>query len=185
MKNYDKPFWSFVLACTIILTPTLSLSDEISSTMDEEIYQLITQIRDIEWLKRNIQDCYFTEKLILDVSRSSGLFPNYSTSLDGELVNRVFGHLTGTPEHERFVKMYNSLAQTSNRRDFNMAELFAEYMQFLQSGQTRLIAQLKLYLKRTPHVDSEKRYPQKVMTKTFPLTQRTTVGVPRGLRTSN
>ena len=185
MKNNDKPFWSFVLVCIIIFIPTTARSGEIIATIDGEFCRLITQIRDIESLKRNIQDCYRTEKRILEVSYPSGQSPNYSTRLDCELVDRVFGYLANTPEHERFIKAYQSIVHKSNYRQFCTGDLFAEYMQFLQSGQTRLIAQLKLYLKRTPHVDSEKSHPQKMMTKTFPLTQPATVGVPRGLRTSN
>lgn len=185
MKSNYKTRWPFVLLWIILLIPTTARSAEIIATLDREFYRLITQIRDIESLKRNIQDCYRTEKRILEVSRPSGQSPNYSTSLDGELVNQVFGYLAHTPEHDRFVKAYSSLVKRSNYREFCTEELFAEYMKLLQSGQVRLMSQLQLYLETAPHVGSDKPYNQKVLPKPFPRTQSATVSVPRGLRTSN
>ena len=119
------------------------------------------------------------------MSHPLGQSPSYSTRLDGELVNRVFGCLADTPEHERFVKAYSSLVKRSNYREFCTAELFAEYMKLLQSGQARLMSQLQRYLETAPHVGSDKPYNQKVLPKSFPRTQSATVSVPRGLRTSN
>ncbi|MGO8881360.1 MAG: hypothetical protein ACLPVO_08085 [Desulfomonilaceae bacterium] len=62
MKSNYKTRWPFVLLWIIILIPTTARSAEIIATLDREFYRLITQIRDIESLKRNIQDCYRTEK---------------------------------------------------------------------------------------------------------------------------
>ncbi len=72
MKSNYKTRWPFVLLWIIILIPTTTRSAEIIATIDGEFYRLITQIRDIESLKRNIQDCYRTEKRILEVSRPFG-----------------------------------------------------------------------------------------------------------------
>ncbi len=184
MKNNDKPFLSFVLLCIIILTPTPARSGEITASMDEEFYRLITQIGDIESLKCNIQDCYHTEKQILEVARPSGQSPNYSAKLDSELVNRVFGYLADTPEHERFVKVYSSLVQRSNYREFCTGELFAEYMKLLQSGQARLMTQLQQYVKTAHRVDFDEPYAQKVLPEPLARTQPA-VGVPRALKTAN
>ncbi|MGO8821984.1 MAG: hypothetical protein ACLQT6_05960 [Desulfomonilaceae bacterium] len=185
MKSNYKTRWPFVLLWIIILIPTTARSAEIIATIDGEFYRLITQIKDIESLKRTIQDCYRTEKRILEVSRPSGQSSNYSTRLDGELVNRVFGHLAHTPEHERFIKAYSSLVKRSNYRESCTAELFGEYMKLLQSGRARLMSQLQRYLETAPHVGSDKPYNQRVLLKPFPRPQSATVSVPRGLRTSN
>jgi hypothetical protein len=185
MKNNVKPFWILTLLCIIILPSTLSLSAETTSTMDEEIYQLITEIRDIESLKCNIQNCYHTEKQILEVARPSGLSTNFSAKLDRELVNRVFGYLSNTPELESFVKAYTALLQRSNYREFFTSELFAEYMKLLQSGQGRLMTQLQRYLKSVSLVDSNQQQTLNVLPETLPWTQPSTVNFPRALKTVN
>ena len=185
MKNNVKPFWLVTLLCMIILPSTLCLSAESTSTMDEEIYQLLTQIGDIESLKRNIQDCYHTEKQILEVARPSGQSASFSAKLDRELVNRVFGYFANTPELESFVKAYNSLLQRSNYREFFTSELFAEYMKLLQSGQAKLISQLQRYLKSASLVDSNEQQALNVLSETLPWTQPSTVNIPRALKTVN
>ena len=185
MKNNVKPFWLLTLLCMIILPSTLSLSAETNSTVDKEIYQLITQIRDIESLKCNIQNCYHTEKQILEVARPSGLSTNFSAKLDRELVNRVFGYLSSTPELESFVKTYTALIERSNYREFFTSELFAEYMKLLQSGQARLISQLQRYFKSASLVDSSEQHIPKVLPETLPWTQPSTANIPRALKTVN
>lgn len=185
MKNNVKPFWVTVVLCLIILPSTISLSAESTSTMDEEIYQLLTQIRDIESLKCNIQDCYHTEKQILEVARPSGQSASFSAKLDSELVNRVFGYFANTPELESFVKAYNSLLQRSNYREFFTSELFAEYMKLLQSGQARLMTQLQRYLKSVSLVDSSEQCAPKVLPETLPWAQPSTGNIPRALNTIN
>jgi hypothetical protein len=185
MKNNAKPFWLFTLLCMIILPSTLSLSAETNSTMDKQICQLITQIRDIESLKCNIQNCYHTEKQILEVARPSGLSTSFSAKLDRELVNRVFGYLSNTPELESFVKAYTALLQRSNYREFFTSELFAEYMKLLQSGQARLISQLQRYFKSVSLVDSNEQQAPNVLPETPPWTQPSTVNIPRALNTVN
>jgi hypothetical protein len=185
MKNDVKPFWLFTLLCMIVLASTLSLSAETNPTMDEEIYQLITQIRDIESLKSNIQNCYHTEKQILEVARPSGLSTNFSARLDRELVNRVFGYLSNTPELESFVTAYTALLQRSNYREFFTTELFAEYMKLLQAGQERLISQLQRYLKSVTLVESNEQEAPNILPETLPWTQPSTVNIPRALKTVN
>ena len=185
MKNHAKLFWLFALLCMIILPSTLCLSAESTSTMDEEIYQLLTQIRDIESLKCNIKNCYHTERQTLEVARPSGLSTNFSAKLDRELVNRVFGYFANTPELESFVKAYNSLLQRSNYREFFTSELFAEYMKLLQSGQARLISQLQRYLKSASLVDSNEQQAPNVLPERLPWTQPSTVNIPRALNAVN
>jgi len=153
--------------------------------MDKQICQLITQIRDIESLKCNIQNCYHTEKQILEVARPSGLSTSFSAKLDRELVNRVFGYLSNTPELESFVKAYTALLQRSNYREFFTSELFAEYMKLLQSGQARLISQLQRYFKSVSLVDSNEQQAPNVLPETPPWTQPSTVNIPRALNTVN
>lgn len=169
----------------MILSSTLSLSAETNSTMDKEIYQVITQIRDIESLKCNIQNCYHTEKQLLEVARPSGLSTNFSAKLDRELVNRVFGYLANTPELESFVKTYTALIERSNYREFFTSELFAEYMKLLQSGQGRLISQLQRYLKSVSLVDSSEQRALNVLPETLPWTQPSTVNISAALKTVN
>ena len=63
--------------------------------------------------------------------------------LDGKLMNRVFGHLAGTPEYERFIREYRTLIQRPDYRRLHTDELFAEYMRLLESGRIRFLTQLK------------------------------------------
>ena len=63
--------------------------------------------------------------------------------LDGKLMNRVFGHLAGTPEYERFIMEYRTLIQRPDYRRLHTDELFAEYMRLLESGRIRFLTQLE------------------------------------------
>ena len=58
-------------------------------------------------------------------------------------MNRVFGHLAGTPEYERFITEYRTLIQRPDYRRLHTDELFAEYMRLLESGRIRFLTQLK------------------------------------------
>ncbi|MGC8605391.1 MAG: hypothetical protein ACP5VS_17115, partial [Desulfomonilaceae bacterium] len=135
--------------------PTSVLSEGIDVTTDGEFYRIITQIQDIESMKINIQDCYRSDKKVLEVSRLSGQSPNYSARLDCELMNRVFGYLADTPEYRHFFKAYNSLIEKSNYRELCSRELFAEYMKFLMLGRQRLMNRLLRYLRTVPHSNSD------------------------------
>ncbi len=57
-------------------------------------------------------------------------------------MNRTFGHLVGTPEFERFLKVYRALVQSPGYKQHS-ANLCSEYMRLIESAQTRLTTQLK------------------------------------------
>lgn len=185
MKNNINYFWTLVLLGIIILTPSLLRSEEMTATVPEQVYRLIAQISDIEALKCNIQESYRTERQILEVAFPSAQSRNYSTRLDCELVDRVFGYLANTPEHERFIKAYQSIVRKSNYREFCTGDLFAEYMKLLQSGQARLIGELERYLKNAHRLEINESIIGKVLPEAPPRTQPVTAPIPGTLRALN
>jgi hypothetical protein len=75
--------------------------------------------------------------------------------LNGELINRVFSHLAGAPEYERFVKVYQGLIGAPGYKQICTANLFAEYMSLMQSARTRLTTQLKDRLRHLAKKNSD------------------------------
>ena len=142
MKTKTKLFGSLLLVATITMTPCTVRSQDLSIPFDDRNYQLIEQIQDLELMGRDIQRCYEAEKrtaMIAAFSRQSLT----DSRLNSELMNRVFGHLVGSPEYERFVMVYRELIQSPGYQQLHSANLFAEYMRLIESARTRLTTQLK------------------------------------------
>jgi len=142
MKTKTKLFGSLLLVATITMTPCTVRSQDLSIPFDDRAYQLIEQIQDLELMGRDIQRCYEAEKrtaMIASFSRQSLT----DSRLNSELMNRVFGHLVGSPEYERFVMVYRELIQSPGYKQLHSANLFAEYMRLIESARTRLTTQLK------------------------------------------
>ncbi len=94
-------------------------------------------------MQRNVEECYQAEKRTPMVACWSGQSWRDHAELDSKLMNRVFGHLAGTPEYERFIMEYRRLIQRPDYARVHTDELFAEYMRLLKSGRTRFLTQLK------------------------------------------
>ncbi len=109
----------------------------------ERAHQLFEQIQDLELMQRNVEECYQAEKRTPMITCLSGQSWTDHAELDGKLMNRVFDHLAGSPEYERFIMEYRKLVQRPDYRRLHTDELFAEYMRLLESGRTRVLNQLK------------------------------------------
>ena len=94
-------------------------------------------------MQRNVEECYQSEKRTPMLACWSGQSWRDHAELDSKLMNRVFGHLAGTPEYERFIMEYRTLIQRPDYARVHTDELFAEYMRLLKSGRTRFLTQLK------------------------------------------
>ena len=92
---------------------------------------------------RDIERCYEVEKRTAMSASLSRQSLTDSTQFNSELINRVFGYLVGTPEHERFVKVYRELIRSPGYKQLYSANLFAEYMRLIESASTRLTTELK------------------------------------------
>ena len=106
---------------------------------------LFEQIRDLELMQRNVEECYSAECGAPIIDGVSLLSRGNHRRLDGLLINRVFGYLAGTPEYERFAKAHRALIQRPDYMRLHKDELFAEYMRLLKSGRTRLLTQLNAW----------------------------------------
>jgi hypothetical protein len=158
MKTKTKLLGSLLLVATMIITPGTVRSHDLSIPFDDSAYQLIEQIQDLESMERGIERCYEAEKrtgMLANLSRQPS---TDSMQLNGELINRVFSHLAGAPEHERFVNVYHALIQSPDYRQLYSADLFAEYMRLIESARTRLTTQLKERLKRLANESSAQCY---------------------------
>ena len=132
---------SFLLSLIVMLPPTVPAKS--AGQLYDQGKTLFEQIRDLELMQRNIEECYQVEKQIpLVAGRSGQSWRNYP-EFDGKLMNRVIGHLAGTPEYQRFIKAYRILIKHPDFRRLYADELFAEYMDFLKAGRTRFLNQLK------------------------------------------
>ena len=147
MKKKIKLLGSLLLIAIITITPGAVRSQDLSIPFDDRAFQIIDQIQDLESMGRDIERCYEVEKrtaLSASLSRQS---LTDSTQFNSELINRVFGYLVGTPEHERFVKVYRELIRSPGYKKLYSANLFAEYMRLIESASTRLTTELKERLK--------------------------------------
>ncbi|MFA6221234.1 MAG: hypothetical protein WC647_02850 [Desulfomonilaceae bacterium] len=142
MKTKTKLFGSLLLVATITIMPGIVRSQDLSIPVDDTAYQLIEQIQDLELMGRDIQRCYEAEKrtaMIASLSRQSLT----DSQLNSELMNRVFSHLVGTSEYERFLKVYRALIRSPGYKQLYSANLCSEYMRLIESVRTRLTTQLK------------------------------------------
>ncbi|MFH1114578.1 MAG: hypothetical protein V1792_11705 [Pseudomonadota bacterium] len=148
MKTKAKLLCASLLLPLIIILP-VAVRAESTVPLCEKTMKLLEQIQDLESLQRNMEECCQAEKRTLSAAGRSGQCWGNYPEFDGKLMNRVSGHLVGTPEYQRFMKAYRILIK---RRDFgrlHMDELFAEYMILLESGRTRFRTQLKEWLKHS------------------------------------
>ncbi len=144
MKTKLKLFGlSLVLSHLVILPATVGAESAVP--LGDKGKKIVEQIQDLELLRRNIEACYHREKGITSEARIVRLSGPNLAGLDGALLNRVFGHLAGTPEYERFVTEYRKLIQRPDYRRLHTDELFAEYLRLLESGRIRFLTQLKAW----------------------------------------
>ncbi len=142
MKTKAKLLCSSLLLSLIIMLPA-TVRAESAVPLYDKTKKLFEQIQDLELMQRNVEECYQAEKRTPMVACWSGHSWRDHAELDGKLMNRVFGHLAGTPEHEKFITEYLTLIQRPDYRRLHADKLFAEYMRLLESGRTRLMTQWK------------------------------------------
>ncbi len=143
MKIKAKLFGSLLLVATITMTPGIVRSQDLSIPYDDNVYQLIEQIQDLEFMGRDIERCYEAQKRTAMLASLSRQSLTDLTQFNSELINRVFGHLAGTPEYERFVKVYRALILSPDYKQLYSANLFVEYKRLIESARARLTTQLK------------------------------------------
>ncbi len=142
MKTKVKLLYSSLMLSLIIMLPA-TVRAESAVLPHERANQLLEQIQDLELMQRNIEECYQAEKGTLSVASFARQSWGEPAELDRKLINRVFGHLAGAPEYERFVKAHGALIQRPDYKRRHTDELFAEYMRLLESGRIRFLTQLK------------------------------------------
>jgi hypothetical protein len=142
MSTKAKLLCSSLLVSIIIMLPA-TVRAESAALLYERANQLFEQIQDLELMQRNIEECYQAAKRTPMVACLSGQSREDHAELNGRLMNRVFGHLDGTPEYERFITEYRTLIQRQDYRRLHADELFAEYMRLLESGRIRFLTQFK------------------------------------------
>ncbi|MFA6217987.1 MAG: hypothetical protein WDL87_10100 [Candidatus Omnitrophota bacterium] len=169
MKTKTKLLGSLLLVATIIMTPGTVRSQDLSIPFDDSAYQLIEQIQDLESMERDIARCYEAEKRTSMLAHLSRQSSTDSMQLNGELINRVFSHLAGAPEHERFVKVYHELIQSPDYKQLYSANLFAEYMRLIESARARLTTQLKERLRTFARESSTQFYAKSRFSESDPL----------------
>jgi hypothetical protein len=143
MKTKTSALTCLLLVATIAMIPVTVRSHDLSIPFDDRAFQLIEQIQDLELMGRDMQRSCEAEKRAATLASLSRRSTTHSIQLNGELINRVFSHLAGAPEYERFVKVYRELIRPPGYKHICTANLFAEYMSLMQSARTRLTTQLK------------------------------------------
>lgn len=142
MNKKAKLLCSCLMLSLIIMAPP-SLRAESAVKPYDKSMKLFDQIRDLDLMQRNIEECYQAEKRTLVGKCSSGHYDKDNTEFDGELMNRVLGHLANTQEYEAFMMAYLDLIQRPGYRHLHSDDLFAAYMRLLESGRLRFLAQLE------------------------------------------
>lgn len=143
MKGKLRLICSLLVLSLIIMSPVI-VRAESSVLPYDMVNQLFEQLQALELMKRNVEGCYQAEKRTPLVAGWSGQsWMTDGAELDGKLMNRVLGHLAGTPEYKRFIVEYRTLIQRPDYRRLHADELFVAYMRLLESGRTRFFNQLK------------------------------------------
>ncbi len=142
MMTKTKLLCSSLLLTLIIMLPA-TVRAESAVPLYDKTTKLFEQIQDLELMQRNVEECYQAERRPPMVACWSGQSWRDHAELDGKLMNRVFGHLAGTPEHERFIAEYRILIQRPDYRRLHADKLFDGYMRLVESGRTRLMTQWK------------------------------------------
>jgi hypothetical protein len=142
MKTKAKLLYPSSLLSLIILAPA-AVRAAWAAPLNDKIEKLFEQIQDLESMRRNTEECYQAETRSTQSASWSGQSWAYHAELNGKLMNRVFGHLAGTPEYESFFSEHRTLIQKPDHSRTHTDELFAEYMRQLESGRTRFLTQWK------------------------------------------
>jgi hypothetical protein len=142
MKTQARLFCLYLLLWVVVVFPTVSRAEGASVPLDDKARRLFEQLQDIEQLQRNISQCYLAVKSSAPATSLARQSWGELAGLDGELINRVFARLAGTPEYESFNEAYRALAQHPDNSRLWAPELFTKYMQLLESAKARLTAQL-------------------------------------------
>jgi hypothetical protein len=142
MKTKSRLLCSSLLVSLIIVLPAAVPLQTASVARHGKADQLIDQLRDLDLMQRNVEECYRAESGAPVVEHVCTLSRRNPETLDGALVNRVFWYLAGTSEYERFVTAHRALIQLPDHRRLHADKLFAEYMCLLESGRMRFLDQL-------------------------------------------
>jgi len=169
MKTKTNLLGSLLLVATIAMAPCTVRSQDLSIPFDDRAYELIGQIQDLELMGRDIERCYEAEKRTAMLAYWSRQSLRDSTQFNSELINRVFGYLVGTPEYERFVKVYLALIRSPGYKQVYSANLFAEYMRLIESARTRLTTQLKERLRSVAEESSAQFYAKSGFSESDPM----------------
>ncbi len=140
MKTKAKLLCASLLLSLIIIFPA-TVRAESAVLLYERASQLFEQIQDLELMRRNVEECFQAERRTPMLACWSGQSWRDHAEFDGKLMDRVFGHLAGTQEHEKFIMEYLTLIQRPDYRRLHADKLFAEYMRLLESGRARLMTQ--------------------------------------------
>jgi hypothetical protein len=152
MKTTVNLLASSLLLAVIALLPA-TVRSESAAPLFDKAKKIAERIQDLDLMQRNIQECYQSEKRTSTVASPSAHSGRNHAGLDGKLLNRVFDHLVGTPEYERFFSAYRSLMEHPDYRRVHSDALFAEYMRLLESGRIRFLTQLKEWQRNFPEKD--------------------------------
>ena len=143
MKVNAELACSSILIALIMMLSATTVRAESALPLNDKTKTLFEKIQDLELMQRNVVECYQAEKRAPGTARLSTQCGRDYAELDGKLMNRVFGHLAGTPEYEKFITEYRTILQSPDYRRLRTERLFAEYMLLLESGRTRLMTQWK------------------------------------------
>jgi hypothetical protein len=149
MKRKAKLVCSSLLLSLIIVLPA-TIRAESAVPLYDNTKKLFEQIQDLELMRRNVEECYEAEKRTPMATSRSGQSWRDHAELNRELMNRAFGYLAGTPEHQRFMREFRRLLRDQDYRRLHTDELFAEYMRLLESGRIRFLTQLKEWQESFP-----------------------------------
>jgi hypothetical protein len=169
MKTKSNTLGCLLLVATIAMTPSTVRSHDLSIPFDDRAFQLIEQIQDLELMGRDIQRRYEAEKRTATLASLSRQSLTHSMQLNGELINRIFSHLAGSPEYERFVQVHRGLIRPPGYTHICTANLLAEYMSLMESARARLTIQLKDRLKSLAKESSTQSYAKNEFAESDPM----------------
>ncbi len=143
MKNKAIFLCSYILLSMVVAFPGNVHSQELSIPLDQRTYRLFQQLQDIELLRHDISECYQAQTKTFIAASLARQSVGATAELDNNLVDRVFRHLAGAPEYEKFMVAYKAVIQKPDFNKLYATELFDEYMQLLDTARTRLTVELK------------------------------------------
>jgi hypothetical protein len=143
MKNKAIFLCSYILLSMVVAFPGNVHSQELSIPLDQRTYRLFQQLQDIELLRHDISECYQAQTKTFIAASLVRQSAGATAELDNNLVDRVFRHLAGAPEYEKFMAAYKAVIQKPDFNKLYATELFDEYMRLLDTARTRLTVELK------------------------------------------